>query len=251
MIATDYLVAALDLAAHGWAVVPCRERCGPDAKSPYTVHGHHDASSDPEMIRAWWTRWPAAMIGAPVPDTLLVLDIDPRNGGSLEALTEALGPLPATLTTWSGRGDGGRHLYYRRPAGQFTSARLPAGVDLKVNGYCIVPPSIHPATGEPYRWEDRPVAWLPDRASTLLLPPPRKPWTGPRHGDGHHLVEVLHRHPQHGINDALYWAACKAAQDGILDQLANDLVSTAVQLGSPERAARRTVDSANDRFGVA
>jgi hypothetical protein len=43
------------------------------------------------------------MIGARVPDSLLVIDIDPRNGGSLEALTNQVGALPETLTAWSGR----------------------------------------------------------------------------------------------------------------------------------------------------
>ncbi len=70
---------ALALAATGWAVFPCVER-GPEPKwkSPYTVHGHLEASTDPGQIRAWWSRWPHAMIGAPVPAALLVLDLDPR-----------------------------------------------------------------------------------------------------------------------------------------------------------------------------
>lgn len=52
------------------------------------------------------------MIGAPVPEALLVIDVDPRNGGKLAELQLLTGRLPTTLTVWSGRNDGGRHLYF-------------------------------------------------------------------------------------------------------------------------------------------
>jgi hypothetical protein len=171
--------AALELAARAWEVFPCWEynyKIDPKtgepegAKAPRTAHGHHDASRNPDQIKAWWRRWPNAMIGAAVPDSLLVVDVDPRNGGDLEKLIALVGDLPPTLTVWSGRNDGGRHLYLLRPPGPLTSTRLPEGIDLKASGYCIVPPSIHPATGLPYRWEDHPVASLPYRLRELLRP---------------------------------------------------------------------------------
>jgi hypothetical protein len=84
--------------------------------------------------------------------------------------TDLVGDLPDTLTAWSGRNDGGSHLYFLRPPGPLTSTRLPEGIDLKINGYMIMPPSIHPATGLPYRWEDHPVASLPSRLRELLAP---------------------------------------------------------------------------------
>jgi hypothetical protein len=73
---------------------------------------------DPDQIKLWWTKWPNAMIGAAVPESLLVIDIDPRNGGSLQALTDLVGALPETLTAWSGRNDCGHHLYFLRPQGR-------------------------------------------------------------------------------------------------------------------------------------
>ncbi|MEP7021165.1 MAG: bifunctional DNA primase/polymerase [Pseudonocardiales bacterium] len=152
---TWLLDAALDLAAAGWRVFPCRPS-GPAAKAPLLpAPGHHLASTDTDRIIQWWTQWPTAMIGAPVPLGLLALDIDPRNGGTLDALEDVLGPLPETSMVLSGRGDGGMHLYYLRPPGVLVSTRLPAGVDLKLSGYCIVPPSIHPASGMPYTWGAR------------------------------------------------------------------------------------------------
>ncbi|MGH3521956.1 MAG: bifunctional DNA primase/polymerase [Mycobacterium sp.] len=254
------LSTSLDLAADGWAVFPCIE-CGrePKWKSPYTAHGHHDATTDPPTIRAWWTRWPTAMIGAPVPVALLVLDLDPRNGGSIAEMEALCGPLPPTLTTWSGRGDGGRHLYFRRPAGTLTGTRLPAGWDLRVNGYCIMPPSLHPATGEPYRWlDDRAPVALPDAVRALLRPmqivPRVRPHraTGP-HGDGGALVTWLARQ-QHNVNDALFWAACRAVDAGILtDAFAAELVAAAGEAAGPratyagERQSWRTIGSARSR----
>jgi hypothetical protein len=101
--------AACKLASAGWRIFPCWP-AGPRAKSPLTEHGHLDATIDPELIKAWWTRWSNAMIGAAVPDSYMVIDIDPRNGGGVEEFEALVGPLPDTLTAWSGRNDGGRHL---------------------------------------------------------------------------------------------------------------------------------------------
>src|SRR5215217_6630164 len=104
----------------------------------------------------------------------LAIDLDPRkNPNCLADLETLTGPLAETLTAWSGRNDGGRHLYYLRPAGPLTSTQLPTGIDLKVRGYCIVPPSIHPATGQPYRWEWRTPVTLPSRLQELLRPAPQ------------------------------------------------------------------------------
>lgn len=229
---------ALGLADSGWAVFPL------SGKVPFPgTRGHLDASSDPDVLRSWWLRWPTANIGAPVPPTLLVLDVDPRNGGDVQAL----GSLPETLTCWSGREDGGRHLYFLRPHGPLTSTKLPAGIDLKANGYCVVPPSIHPATGHPYRWEGADVAALPSHLRDLLRPAPPKPkpqFAGAGKRSGQPLVDFVARHVHQGVNSALYWAARRAAEEGILDQLADDLVRTATAVGESERRAAATVESA-------
>lgn len=237
------LPAALSYAANGWQVHPCDWRPGPHEKAPLAAHGHLDATDDPEVLRTWWTRWPHALIGARVPQQLVVLDVDPRNGGDLAALDHSL---PLTLACWSGRGDGGAHYYFRRPAGRLTSTRLPGGIDLKANGYLIVPPSLHPATGLPYRWDEHEAAPLPGWLRTLLCPPPQpvRVLAPRRRGNGRHLVEFVAAQPWGNVNRGLHWAACRAAADGLLDDLADDLVAAAVAAGHPESGARRTVDSA-------
>lgn len=241
---TEMLSAALDLAASGWAVFPCKW-CGEDAKAPLTSHGHRDASRDPDVIRAWWTRWPDAVIGAPVPDPFLVVDVDPRNGDGLVELEKLVGPLPETLTVWSGRGDGGRHLYFRRPHGPLTSTRLPAGIDLKANGYCIVPPSIHPASGQPYTWDQRPALPLPTRLRELIRPrTTHVRRTYGTSGGGNNLVRWVENLDGGNRNDGLFWAATRAFEAGQLDTIADDLVRAAVGTGLSEIEARRTVASA-------
>jgi Bifunctional DNA primase/polymerase, N-terminal len=241
--------AALDLAAHGWEIFPCWW-AGSRAKTPITKHGHLEATTDPDQIKLWWSKWPRAMIGAKVPDSLLVIDIDPRNGGDLAELESLTGPLPPTLTVWSGRNDGGRHLYYLRPFGPLTSTRLPEGIDLKVNGYCIVPPSLHPATGQPYRWDEQTVESVPHGLRELLRPlPPRRPASAlPSSKSGKPLVDYVAKFVTNGVNNALFWAACKAAEDGILDQIEGELVSTAVSVGESEKRARNTVKSARRKI---
>lgn len=156
-----------------------------------------------------------------------------------------VGDLPLTLTAWSGRNDGGRHLYYQRPAGTLTSTRLPEGIDLKVNGYCIVPPSVHPATSQPYRWEHHPVAPLPPRLRLLLCPPPQPVQTftsNTKNGSG--LIRTVAEAPERTRHNVLVWAAFRARDDGILDEITDDLVAAAVAAGGEtETSARRVVAS--------
>jgi hypothetical protein len=235
------VAAALDAALKGWRVLPC----SPSTKAPLLAHGHLEATTDAETICAWWRRWPAAMLGAVVPDPYVVLDIDPRNRGSMEALEEAAGPLPQTLICWSGRGDGGRHFYFLRPPGSLTSSRLPKGIDLKVNGYCIIPPSLHPATGEPYRWELHDVARMTPRLRELLRPTlalKYKAFGGSRGGAP--LVRLVASVNEGERNSALFWAACRAAEQGILSTIEADLMAAAVSRGLPEPEARRVIASA-------
>ena len=210
--------AALGYAEQGWAVLPL------DGKCPRTAHGHHDASTDPRQVSRWWQHWPGANVGVVVPDGLVILDVDPRNGGDLDAL----GDLPPTRTCLSGRGDGGRHLYFLRPEGVLTRTRLPVGIDVKKGGYVVVPPSVHPATGEPYRWVDpeHPIAPLPDHLRDLPTAPDlalRRP-QGYERGSGGvstagtmqaalvGLVQVVLDAEPGNRNSALHWAACRLTE---------------------------------------
>jgi hypothetical protein len=156
--------------------------------------------------------------------------------------------MPQTLIAWSGRGDGGRHFYLLRPFGPISGIQLPTGIDLKVNGYCIVPPSRHPDTARPYRWELHDVATTPPRLRELLRPPPPKRRPGRAKRTGTALVDYVASFDTDGVNNVLYWAACRAAEDGSLDQLEAELVATAVSVGESQIKAERTVASARRRI---
>lgn len=244
---TAELDAALKYAAHGWPVFPCDWRPGPHSKAPLVRHGFHDATCDPDVIRDNWRRWPRALIGAPVPPDQIVLDIDPRHGGNRDALE----PLPPTRTVWSGRGDGGHHLYFQRPLGPLTSTLLvKLGVDLRIGAksYCIVPPSVHPGSGLPCRWERHEVATLPQHLQELITPPPQRPKALSRSSDNGAAGDALVRHvanaPVGNRDRALFWAACRAVEDGLLDSIQDQLVAASVSTGFPEAQAWRKIASA-------
>ena len=144
----------LDYAARGWRVLPLKPR----DKAPLgelVSHGWKDATTDPDTIARWWARYPDANVGiACGASGLLVLDIDPRNGGddSLRDLEEQRGPLPNTVRCLTG--GGGVHYYFRRPVDAPVGDATPwPGIEIKAEGYVVAPPSIHPDTGREYAWD--------------------------------------------------------------------------------------------------
>lgn len=149
--------AVLRLAARV-PVFPCRrnpeevavrgERKIAKAKSPLTVHGLRDASQDPAQIRAWWARWPDALVGVPTGQGtgLVVIDYDAHkaDASANDWILEHSEQLLATRThaTLSG----GRHYLFRAPAGVeyrngvcLTLAGIKRiGIDVRAEGGYIV-----------------------------------------------------------------------------------------------------------------
>lgn len=252
------LAAALDLALLDWPVFPCAEVPGDRAKSPYTKNGFHDATTDPEQITTWWNYKPNALIGIAIPPWLMVIDIDPRNGGSREALESKTGPLPLTLTSFSGRNDGGQHLWFVRPKGDLTGTKLPSGIDLKDGGrgYVIAPPSLHPSTGQPYRWENwgGPVACAPYRLYELLKLDLSHAGRFAYRGGGteddfSQLLNWVANTPEGHRNDYTYFAACRLAEKGALDSHEGSLTEAALSTGLSEREIQTCIASARRRIG--
>jgi hypothetical protein len=119
-------------------------------------NGHLDATLDVDQIRRWWHYCPNANPGIACDERsgLLVLDVDPRNGGDEElgALERRYGELPHTVVGLTG--GGGQHYVFKRPPGvrfrgKFANSN---GIDIKASGYICAPPSVHPDGGI-YRWD--------------------------------------------------------------------------------------------------
>lgn len=135
-------------------------------KRPLTPNGHLDA----KPMRDWPgnDNYPAWAVSCAA-SGLLVIDVDPRNGGDVTfAALEAEHGFPTTLAAFTG--GGGYHLYYRKPAGSERFRKtLGPGIDVKCYGYVVLPPSPH-ASGGRYEWANyAPVAELPAWALAKVL----------------------------------------------------------------------------------
>lgn len=161
------LSLALSYLARGWFLLPvyestadgvcsCRDgkRCQNVGKHPRLKPGYRP-SNDADQIKEWWGKWPNANIGiATGPSKLIVLDIDPRNGGhdTFADLEQTFGQLPTSPTVHTG--GGGLHYFLRAPQHRECRSYVPGpGVEVKAStGYVVAPPSTHWSGGE-YAWD--------------------------------------------------------------------------------------------------
>jgi Bifunctional DNA primase/polymerase, N-terminal len=254
---------ALTYAMNGRPVFPCKWWPGDDAKAPLTDHGFKDATTDPRWLRYWWKKWPDALIGSPVPDDQVCIDIDPRKGVTLADLERVTGELPHTLCVISGRLDGGVHLFFKKlPLRHIDTRNLRKifkdGIDIKTcTGYTILPPSLHPDTKAPYEWRDdehwlgHPLGGyiypLPPKAAVLILNDPDRPRVE-SHGvpNARALSGILRRVAEETStrNNVLHWAACRLVENGYPETAFDSLGGAARYAGLPDSEIRKTINSA-------
>ena len=159
---------ALAYAKLGWSIFPvwsssvhvrCRCPKGNDCQSPgkhphgLAPHGHLDATTDTVTIEQWFASDSQAGIGITCDRSgLVVLDIDPRNGGTetLAKIETEHGPLTSNCV--ADTQGGGEHRYFQVDPDVTFPATLGPGLDLKHHGYVIVEPSKGPL-GQ-YRWRE-------------------------------------------------------------------------------------------------
>jgi len=167
-------VAALAL---GLAVFPL------DGRRPAVPGWAAVATRSTEAVGEWPARWNPG-IGCRA-NGLVVLDVDQRPGvdgsSALAVLCQTAGnELPSTLTVRSP--SGGRHLYFRAPAGWWiASGRLVPGVDVRApgrrsGGYVVGPGSVVDGRRYSVDGDVVAIAELPDWLAGLL--------PGRRVGDG-------------------------------------------------------------------
>lgn len=150
-IDSELAKSALAFAEIGFAVFPVTKR----GKVPLVAEWQIAATADMSTVSHWWERWPEANIAVHCGKSgLVVIDIDPRNGGdsTFERLCGERGDgwiSPFKVIT----GGDGLHLYYMASTGKGIPSTLGAGIDVKRgNGYVLAPPSLHPS-GKRYAFD--------------------------------------------------------------------------------------------------
>lgn len=177
-----------------WAVFPlhsivnghctCRKDCASPGKHPRTHNGLKSATSDTNVIKEWFSKWPDSNIGIATGKVsgFFVLDIDPKNQGhiSMELLTARFGELPDTVHAITG--SKGSHYLFKYQEGIRNKTDIWPGIDIRGDGgYIVTAPSKH-MSGRQYEWElsskpyINPIAeapkWLLDKIIKPKMPAP-------------------------------------------------------------------------------
>ncbi|MFE6159034.1 bifunctional DNA primase/polymerase [Streptomyces sp. NPDC056486] len=278
------LAHALSAAERGLAVIPLSRTKLPAFRSPHHEqpepnpchgecgrpgHGVYDASTDPRRIRELFTAAPWATgygiaCGLP-PHHLIGIDLDTKSGTDAPAALRELAlrhlfTIPATVVVATP--SGGRHIWLAGPPDTVvpnSAGRLAPGIDIRGAGGYLVGPGSRTEHGVYSTVADTahlPPASCPPALLRLLTPPP-PPRThrlalpqasAPR---GHGLVQFVLAAHEGQRNTRLFWAACRAYENGIGESLAEELIDAALQVGLTEREARSTIASAERLTGHA
>ncbi len=175
---------ALWWGGRGWRVFPCwwpvdGDLCGcgklhtnnDSGKHPISKcapEGFKNGSTDPDIIRRWWTQYPQANIGSTPLAGQIVIDID----GPLDEGVE----FPETWTHKTGKGE---HRIYvdniEHPLPQ-SQGKLWTNVDTRVSGvgYIILPPSMHKSGTRYLIGSESPVIEFPGDMAKDACKPKRK-----------------------------------------------------------------------------
>ncbi|MFH8368861.1 bifunctional DNA primase/polymerase [Streptomyces sp. NPDC018031] len=282
-MSADFLTAALDAAERGWPVFPLRpggkrpaghaeDRCPGTGRC---AGGHRTpeqrATTDPDLIRAAWSKRPYNVAIATGPARLVVVDLDtlkpkdligtPDGVTTFKALCERAGQaVPHTYRVRTP--SGGTHLYFTAPDGirlRNTAGTLGTRIDTRAwGGYVVAPGSTTPA-GSYEIADPAPVAqlpaWLAQQLQPETLPAPATVIAVPR--DASRCAQVaLEREcaavmaaPEGQRNATLYKSACKVGRFVAWGDLPRHVVEEAFQgagesIGLPSPECRTTVRSA-------
>ncbi|MCT9076337.1 bifunctional DNA primase/polymerase [Streptomyces fulvoviolaceus] len=268
------LAHALSAAERGLAVIPLSRTKLPALRSPHRDeptpppchgecgrlgHGVYDASTAPSRIRelfaaAPWATGYGIACGLP-PHHLIGIDLDTKSGTDSSAALRELAlrhlfTIPDTVVVLTP--SGGRHLWLSGPPDVVvpnSAGRLAPGIDIRgAGGYLVGPGSRtdHGVYGTAPGTAHLAPAACPPALLHLLLPPPRTHFPGApsagSHGQG--LVQFVLAAHEGQRNTRLFWAACRAYEDGIGPALVDPLVEAALNTGLTEREARATIASA-------
>jgi hypothetical protein len=175
--------AAIELAQHGFKLIPVRKGSN---EPPLLSDWRNQGTSERWELTGWRYSFEEGFnlgVVTGAASNLFVLDVDGPNHGvdgaaSLARLECLHDPLPVTAEARTP--GGGRHIYFRLPAGRRirnSAGRLGVGLDVRgEGGYIVAPPSYRP-DGR-YVWTRSPsevgVSEAPDWLVDLLDPPRRR-----------------------------------------------------------------------------
>lgn len=162
--------AAIELGKLGYWVFPIK----PNDKVPWAPHGYKSAKNGEAHVQKLFEGKDQGNLGISTHKGLVVVDIDPRNGGneSFKDLIEQIGHFPPTVQCFTA--GGGMHYYFRRSDSIKGRSGIRPGIDIKAEGgYVVAPPSVNGSGGE-YRWVeghspfDMEPAPIPDKLLHIL-----------------------------------------------------------------------------------
>jgi hypothetical protein len=147
------LQAALNYAERGFSVIPVKPDVDEESKKkPYVAWTPYQTRrATPAEIKAWWTKWPTAMIGIVTGEIsgIFVIDCDNK-----EAYDKIQALLPDSFLCPIAKTPRGWHLWFLFSINYRVAnrARVMPGVDIRTTGgYIIAPPSLNEA-GQNYEW---------------------------------------------------------------------------------------------------
>ena len=249
---------ALRYAERGWRVYPVE----PGRKKALFTGWQTSATTDPDVIARQWRRDPYPSVGLICGETVAVFDIEAPYRRAFFAYLDRDGhAVPEAPVASSGRA--GLHLYVKPIPAIATTRKLRLnGVhigEFKTTGGVVAPPSI---TVGPYRWLWWPVDPTPPEAPTwlsaLIAEPAPSTAGNPRRDrptDPATALDALacavRDEPMGNRNSMLYWAACRAMEEGIRDDIAAAVLGrAALASGLDTGEIQATIASAMSRSRV-
>jgi len=249
----NMLFCALESARRGLHVF----RLAPFRKNPLRFGWQSEATSDPDKIKALWSRCPHANVGVSTGHDLLVIDLDgPIGEADFERLRND-SVLPDTYEVKTRRG---RHLYFHC-LDHVPSRPLPLTqkVDVKACGGLVVGAgSIHPDDHE-FRYgvlADAPIAGAPLWLIELCQGPEEEPRPPIELTPGDPFTAYLYAGALCKVATAIegernklaFWGGLRAAEQIAAQCMPRELaeslmITAAVRSGLPQREAVRAVRS--------
>jgi hypothetical protein len=158
------LAEAMSYAAAGLGLFPVSA-----CRAPLTAHGSKDASSNPEVIKAWRRKWAHCEFGWAVPAGVVVVDVDRKNGkDGYSDFRDRAGCDPHSVATpQATTPSGGLHLVYAATKTYRNLVGIEGtGIDTRTQGGYVV----LPLPGNGREWLRQLIG--ADGAVATLLPAP-------------------------------------------------------------------------------